>query len=50
VLLSLMWSDSIGVALVGFIVAGQFIRSITRSTGIWAATLSINGGSPVLSW
>src|SRR5215218_9813471 len=24
---------------------GQFIRSITRSTGIWAATLPINGGS-----
>jgi hypothetical protein len=50
VLLSLMWSDSIGVALVGFIVAGAIHSIITRSTGIWAATLSISGSSPVLSW
>jgi hypothetical protein len=50
VLLSLIWSDSVGVALVAFIVAGtvhSINHALDRHLG---GTLSINGGSPVSPW
>jgi hypothetical protein len=50
VLLSLMWSDSIGVALVGFIVAGA-IHSINHALDRHLGGHPLDqGGSPVLSW
>jgi hypothetical protein len=50
VLLALMWSDSIGVALVAFIVAGT-IHSINHALDRHlGATLPINGGSPAWRW
>lgn len=45
--LSLMWSDTIGVALVAFTVGGTLHSIITHSTGICAATLPIKWASPI---